>query len=529
MNQILCQIAHRSYLIKKNILEDKFVIASSVALPVFGSNPNTCSDNGVNVWLDGEFYNRSEFTEGSISDERLLLSVYKKEGLVPFLKNVDGIFCAVIYDSSKKKIYLISDRYGLKNLYFCKNGHDLFWSSEIKSFSLFPIKSIDIDTDSVKDFFSVGHFLENRTWVKGVELISPASIVTFDINTSSLVRKTYWNWDQIPVSTHIDINETVNILKTRFCESVKKRCSKFAKTGLSLSGGLDSRAIFAAMPSKTEPIPAFTFGKRNCDDIRIAKKVALLRKSKHHIFEIDSKNWLNNRVEGVWLTDGQFNIIHMHGIEHIEIIHTLLDIELNGFLGDAFLGGSYCARNKNEIELFNNRGRRFINMGLVFSNSFYHTRIPFFDNKFLETVMSIPIHLRKDSRIYKTMLLSAFPEYFRSIPWQKTSLPISHTGFLWQTAEKGLKIVSRLKGMIRCTSSYADYQAWIRTSDSKELFFRTLINKNALINNFIDPGVIRSDLERHLSGGNRSEVLGLYLTFELWMQRFLNKKMKPDI
>lgn len=529
MKRMQKEISYRPFHINDKVFEDVSLISSRVYLPVIQKDAQPFSNDGIFIWLDGEFYNQDHFTKDSFSDSCLLLSYYKNNRLNQFLREVDGIFAAVIYDSNKKTVQLISDRYGLRHLYFSFNKNNLVWSSEIKAFALIPYVDISVNQESVNDFFISGYLLENKTWLNGVELLEPATVMTFDLNNSKLSSSVYWSWDEFSITEIDDFDEVAEELGKRFIEAVDKRCNPGEKIGLGLSGGLDSRAIFAALPERISSVPLVTFGKAGCGDIIIAQRVAKLRSSTHHILQINQHNWLDNRCEGIWWLDAQINMLHTHGIEQIDLIRTWYDIELNGFLGGAHLGGVYCSDKINEYELFKNRGRRFIAAGLTLSNIFYHTRIPFFDNQLMELIMSIPARFRKDAFIYSKMLISAFPQYYESIPWQSTSLPISFTGLHWNLFRKFHKylraLIRRIPWMVD-SESYTNYPEWIRNGKARELFDNIVINKDALINNYVDPLRIKKDVQSHMSGKNKSEVLGLYLTFEIWLQQFFNKRFR---
>ena len=75
-----------------------------------------------------------------------------------------------------------------------------------------------------------------------------------------------------------------------------------------------------------------------------------------------------SRIDKIWHSDGLFNIMDMHGMEFNNLYKKYMDINLNGFCGDAILGGSYI-KKQSVKSLFNNRGRRFINQALVASES----------------------------------------------------------------------------------------------------------------------------------------------------------------
>ena len=51
-----------------------------------------------------------------------------------------------------------------------------------------------------------------------------------------------------------------------------------------------------------------------------------------------------------------------------------------------------------------NRGRRFINMGIVSTLSSYEQRMPFFDNACIELIFSLPDDYRLNNKLYSLML-----------------------------------------------------------------------------------------------------------------------------
>jgi asparagine synthase (glutamine-hydrolysing) len=493
--------------------------------------------NDVFIWLDGEFYNQDELLDNfasSKTDPEVLLELYTAHDPLDFLKKIDGIFSAVIYDKKKQQVFLVTDRYGLRHLYWSNTNGVLSWSSEVKAFLACPWIIPTVNTDSVHDFFSIGYLLEDRTWFNEVELLPSGSVLRYDLRTQSTTQKRYWWWDEIkPLQGRIDERELAEELGRLFIESVKKRCRSGEKVGLTLSGGLDSRAILAAMPDTGHPIHAVTFGKTGCDDVRIASQVARMKGAVHHVETIDDQNWILPRIEGVWWTDGQFDLLHMHGIESLLSQSQRMNISLNGFLGDAILGGSYFNDARwSTIQKFENRGKKFIVFGPITISKIMNCRIPFFDNALMELTVSIPESLRQNSYIYNKMLLMSFNNYYKDIPWQNTGLPINsspqkvkiHSFFNRVKGKLG-----RMTGLSSGTKSYSNYPDWIRTNPGKNIFTSFLNDKNALYAEFIDPKKVESDLQLHMNGANKSDNLCRYLTFELWLQQVYNKKFRHGL
>jgi len=304
---------------------------------------------------------------------------------------------------------------------------------------------------------------------------------------------------------------------------------------------------------------AFTFGQEGCDDITIAKKAAAVKGAVHHALYIDPRNWLYPRIAGVWKTDGMLNVLHMHGIEYCNHYKSNADIILNGFAGDLVFGGSYLKQRhyldkiidseiakdvmhaKLKIDIptewylidkidpyfINNRVRRFTNTGLIYLSKLLETRQPFFSNKLIEMLYTLPDASRYKSRIYNKILLDHFPEYFMDIPYQKTGCPISYPKSLAEIITFKNRLVGKFKREVgehgfkyKDLRNYTDYAAWIRQEPAKSFFEKVLSEKNAIYPKYINLSKVRNRLQEHMQNKtNHPDELCLVLTFEIWLQQ----------
>ncbi|MHB8163121.1 MAG: asparagine synthase-related protein [Methanoregula sp.] len=549
------------------IFSDKCIFGTRVHLNIIQKNQQPFSESGIYIWLDGEFYNQEDFSENIsddvISDVKILFTLFKKNSDFSFLKRIDGIFSAVIYDSNTDKIYLINDRFGLRYLYWTIFSDSLIWCSELKVLLEIPNYVPKINLRTLEEFFSIGYPLENNTWFEDVFLLPSGSVLCYDIKEKNHVIERYWWWDEIkPLVGKIDEDFVVEKLGDLFIKSVQRRCKKNESIGLTLSGGLDSRAILAAIPQDQHPLYSITFGQKNCIDVKYAKMAAEKKGENHVFFELNSNNWLISRIKGVWWTDGQLNLMHMHGIDTIDVMRKYFDININGFAGDLILGGSYLkkeyldnALDKKLLEklfgnfIFNireyetlrkidfffiqNRVRRFTHGGTKYLSTNIEQRKPFFDNELIEFTYSLPDKFRYNHYIYNKMLLKKFPVFFQTIPWQKTGYPITYSG----TSLKILSYYKILSNFIVCfmqkfgfkygdSREYTNYPEWIRQDPAKQFFISVLLDNNALYSKYISKESVITKLNEHFEGKNHAEDLCGYLTFEIWLQQVFNKKYR---
>ncbi len=522
---------------KDKIFIDQYICGASADINVNTQPPQPVAVGPYYLWFDGEIYNQEELAPDATSVHQCIATLFQKEKKA--LALINGIFSCVIYDRTTRHIHCITDRYGLRGLYWTIKGEQFLWSSEVKSFLGSSDFIATIDPEAVHSFFEYGHFTGNTTWFKNVSLMPPASILTWSIDTQQHDLETYWSFDEIvrlPSST--DEEEIVEELGRRFIAATTLQSKRSQRLGVMLSGGLDSRALFAAIPSQHEPIQTFTFGQKNCLDIRISQKVAQLRPSQHHVIDVNRENWLKPRYEGVWWTDGHFNLIHMHGIHIAAVMRKYVDHHLNGFLGDAVLGGGYLdyAIYEDEIQAILNRGRRFINVGTDLVQVFTESRYTFFENNLLEFTLSIPVSLRKNSYIYKRMLLNFFPTYFKHIPWQRSEKPIrSDKSRLLVMREqilhflrRVLRKLNRLGIPIPVTQrNYTNYDHWMRQEPDQ--FMQVLFNKNVIYPDYVSPDIVKELWEMHMAGVNLAEKIGLYATFEIWLQQVYRESLRPQL
>ncbi|MCF2908844.1 asparagine synthase-related protein [Pseudoalteromonas sp. DL2-H2.2] len=550
---------------KDDLFEDEFIAASRVHLNKIGEKSSPTQKNDLLVWVEGEAYNHVElascfgYKEG-LSFSECLLFVYQNNLLDDFLNKLDGYFCAAIYDKEKKQVKLISDRYGMRMLYWYWYKGKFAWSSEVKG--ILATGNIDkaIDSTSFDCFMELGHLLGEKTWFEHIKLIKPATVITLDLQKNVVTQYHYWAWSEISPSS-LSFDDAVDELGKRFIKAVERRFNPKEMVGITLSGGLDSRAILAAIEHLYPDYKgcAFTFGIEGCDDIAIAKQVVSQSNWSHKEYHFSEKNWFKPRFEQIWNTDGLKDMMHMHGCEFVGDIAKSIDVNLNGYLGDAIFGGSYFKNgnhlnqriNESIVEkyyrttldesfqsdfydinhidpyLFMSRGRRFINMGIVNTLVSIEQRTPFFDNQCVELIYSLPDEYRENNKLYSTMLHRFFPKYFKTIIWQQTGKPAGIT-YNENVISRYLgKISRRLKVILgmKSTQSYTDYNRWIRSPEVSEYLFSILDAETAEYKAITNDDLLKRYFIPHLKSKayNKSSQVLRAATVEIYLKLLKEK------
>lgn len=517
------------------VFSDENIVASRIHFGIIGAAGSPFQKLGVFVWIEGEIYNFNEILElfnfKSKYFEELLIDAHHNNKLDIVLSKIDGCFSAVLYD--KTLIQLISDRFGMKPLYYWENKNNFAWVSEIKALLAFECYKPEIDPNLVKCFMDLGHFLGENTWFKDVKLLNASTILTYSLKQKKIIeKKRYWKWSYIK-PREINFKDAVIILSNLLEKGIQKRIKFGEKLCIPLSGGLDSRLVLAEINKNMKlRVPCVTFGKKRCDDIKIAKMATLIKNNTHFILELNEKNWFENRLHYVWRSDGMVSLLHIHISKYDKVIKEKCDILIEGFSGDLCMGGSWIEdidipitdeaayRKFGEHYRFTNlkdsfyniphqdsyfidtRVRRFTNMGTFGYSRIVEIRRPFIDNDLIDFLYSISDKYRDKSKLYDKTLLYKHPEYYCKIPYQKTGQPISKKMTLYLRIKNFIKHILDTYEIIKTKKKYTDYANWLRSPKMIKIIMRLLDPKNALYLQYTNENYLMKYFIPHIQNPN---------------------------
>ncbi|MBD3390592.1 MAG: hypothetical protein GF418_01105 [Chitinivibrionales bacterium] len=521
------------------------LVCAGVSQP--GFVPAHClgaQQDGVFLWLDGEIYNPEELKStlrgtAAQTDPELLLALFLAHPGTDWLRRIDGFFAAAICDTKRRRLTLITDRYGLRHVRWTQQAGWFAWASETKAFLDLPGFSPKVSAQAVDDFLRYNYLTAGQTLLEGVRVLPPASLLTLDLRTGKTESRTYWTWDSITGSSRAmggrDIAEHWGEL---FVDAVRRRCGTEERVGVTLSGGLDSRAILAAASSLRTPVPAVTFGRKGCADIRIASRVARAAGADHHVFETPSGHWLGAALEGVWATDGELCLADACGNEFLKDLGGMCDACMNGIGGDGIHGGSYLGMRGQPRDPsgdpYGYRGRRYIRQGFRYDESFMRVRMPFYDNALVEFMLTIPDAQRTHSRTYNRILLHNYPAYFSRIPWQKTGVPVSVPWPWSRMFSLSAGAYRRARRMLAAAGvpydeprRTIDCSSLMRAGPFQGFFERLLFGTDVLYGDLTGNTAAKNCWDRLVAGQDAGPEVAKYATLEIWLQQAFNKKFLP--
>ena len=159
--------------------------------------------------FNGEIYNYKKFGHFKSDGEAILSNFFKNKN---FFKEIDGEFAITIFDQEKKILYLATDLFATKPLFFAKN----------------------------KDSFGVSTYKSclERLNFKSIKKINHNSFLTINIETGEMK-----NEEIVKLDYNNQYKNSFNDWNIAFSKAIEKRTRSKYKKFIALSSGHDSGAL----------------------------------------------------------------------------------------------------------------------------------------------------------------------------------------------------------------------------------------------------------------------------------------------
>jgi asparagine synthase (glutamine-hydrolysing) len=264
---------------------------------------------------NGEIYNYKELRDqlsshGYVfktqSDTEVILAAYDhwKDNC---LQRFDGMFAFAIWDNKERSLFAARDRFGEKPFYFHVDHAEktLWFASEMKSFYTQGLKKYEYNGNLLLQYLATGvsHNADSlQTFHVDIMKLPARHFLKFSpySDAALLDIEPYYDLDKSNRIT-ISAQEAVEQFKRLFFASVQRRLRSDVEIGTSLSGGLDSSSIVAAihhLQQVNSPQKSFTasFPNFNKDETAYAFSVAK-QFNLHHYIASPSESDLVNDIE----------------------------------------------------------------------------------------------------------------------------------------------------------------------------------------------------------------------------------------
>lgn len=354
-----------------------FTRLSIMDVSSLGRQPFKYKDNYY--MCNGEIFNFKELKEKyqfdykSSSDCEVLLPMFEQRvSERSFLRDLDGEFAFVIYNSDSKEVFAARDPMGIRPLFYGETqSGEIAFASEIKALKDF-CKNIKA--------FPPGHY-----YFRG-------EVVSYH----DLSRVEKFNADSME-----EISKNINEL---LVAGVKKRLQADAPIGFLLSGGLDSSLVCAiAAKYSDKPIKTFAIGmSEDAIDLKYAKEVAMHIGSEHTEVIMHKEDVIEAIRDVIYHLES-FDITTVRASVGMYLVckyikeKTDIKVILTGEVSDEIFGYKYTDFAPSAEEFQEEAAKRVrelyvydvLRADRCIAGNSLEARVPFGDKKFVEYVMSI--------------------------------------------------------------------------------------------------------------------------------------------
>jgi len=349
-----------------------------------------CRRGHGTIWVsyDGGIYNFQSLRDELINhghlfrsktDAEVLLHGYRQWGMDGLLSRLRGTFAFALYDPLPGNptnptnstnptnpinpiLFLAKDRFGIKPLYYHRDGEHLVFASEVRALMKSGLIPDEKNVEALVRFLQLGSVPVPLTTVKNVLDLPAGHYLAVNENGAELKR--YWDLSgslhpSPTLSAHL--NKVISSTRSLLEESVRLHMISDVPLGLFLSGGTDSSALAAlAVRFHYRPLTTLSvvFDEQDYNEGGYARMVARKFGTDHHEIRLHGRDFINE-IPGIF---GAMDQPTVDGVNSYFVSKAAkaagLTVVLSGAGGDeVFLGHGHFKKTRG-LE----RARRFLKL-----------------------------------------------------------------------------------------------------------------------------------------------------------------------
>jgi len=233
-----------------------------------GHQPMVSADHRWVLSYNGEVYNYRELradleTEGvkfqSQTDTEVVLYALSTWGTDAFLK-FNGMFALALWDRKEQSLLLARDRYGIKPLYYARQGNIFAFGSEQKAITAQPGFRKILNKPALLEYFTFQNIFTDQTLLNDIRLLPAGHYLTLGTQQPAPNTKKYWDYRFREPEGKRDKKEYLEELDRLFVLAVNRQLISDVELGAYLSGGMDSGSITAVTSRAIPNLKTFTVG-----------------------------------------------------------------------------------------------------------------------------------------------------------------------------------------------------------------------------------------------------------------------------
>ena len=166
-----------------------------------GHQPMISADHRYVLSYNGEIYNfrelRAELQAAgywfrSKTDSEVVLHALANWGADALLK-FNGMFALALWDRKEKTLLLARDRYGIKPLYYARQGDTFAFGSEQKAITAQPEFKRKLNEPALLEYFTFQNIFTDQVLLKDIQILKAGHYATLNTQSSAFSTQQYWD------------------------------------------------------------------------------------------------------------------------------------------------------------------------------------------------------------------------------------------------------------------------------------------------------------------------------------------------
>lgn len=334
-----------------------------------GHQPMWAPDESVGIAFNGEIYNVRELGEGLIlggrkfqtrCDTETVLQLYQAGGhaaLAEMFRSLRGMFGLAIYDTTRNRLVLARDPFGIKPLHYrlSASGSLISFGSEIKSLLADPQCPKILNHDALVSYLSLQYNPLPETFFSDIYRLPAGSFATVDLCSGQMDVHRYWEYE-FDDTAHESEDTLAEQVRCTMEKSVARHLISDVPVGAFLSGGIDSAIIVTLAQEQLQakglgPLSTFTLGFESLNEFEEAREVADRVGTDHHEITITAKDFIDALPDIAWHFDEpvanpsaiSLYFVSQAAREHVSVV-------LSGEGADELFGGYRVYREPFDLD-----------------------------------------------------------------------------------------------------------------------------------------------------------------------------------
>jgi asparagine synthase (glutamine-hydrolysing) len=270
-----------------------------------GSQPFFSDDRKTVLVYNGEIYNYRELRKdleglghsfSSKSDTEVLLRAFLQWDTDCFPR-LRGMFAAAFWQEDERRLVLVRDRVGIKPLFVCRSGDEVYFGSELKSILIHPEIPRRLDRTALHYYLALNYVPGPYCLLEGIQKLKPGSFLEW--KDGRVRSEQYWKLPHTQNESWL-MPDAERALDELMKQSVSEHLLSDVPLGIWLSGGIDSSAVLHyAAQERSQRLHTFsiTFHGRTFDETPYIHQLVEKYQTDHYELDVNPTLDLASAIE----------------------------------------------------------------------------------------------------------------------------------------------------------------------------------------------------------------------------------------